>query len=146
MAWQSTTERETDNWQIKEKWHENVFRPRQAPTPDFLDREHTDHYRKRLMDRARPFVAADLQEVKTQDLYGSALDHYEQRYLESAAAEAQRPTNIEPGTLKQVTKYDQAGRPFYEYYGKPSIWLDQFSYPAKRLVGIRGDGTHFVKP
>jgi hypothetical protein len=48
MAWQSTTERETDNWQIKEKWHENVFRPRQAPTPDFLEREHTDHYRKRL--------------------------------------------------------------------------------------------------
>jgi hypothetical protein len=137
MAWQSATERETDNWQVKEQWHEKVFKPRQAPTPDFLDREHTDHYRKRLMEKARPFVAADLQEVKTQDLYGSALDHYEKRYLESAAAEAQRPTNIPEGELRQVTSYDAAGRPSYTYFGKCSTWLSDFAAPKKKLVGIR---------
>src|ERR1700722_11606472 len=146
MAWSSQTQRETDNWETKEKWHEGVFRPRRANAPDFLENEKNEHFRKRLMERARPFVTADLQEVKTQDLYGSALDHYEQRYLESAAKEAQRPTNIEPGTLKEVTKYDASGRPFFEYFGEPKVWMSQFTYPAKKLIGIRGDGTRFVKP
>jgi hypothetical protein len=146
MAWESVIQRETDNWEIKEKWHENAFRPRQAPTPDFLEREHTDHYRKRLMDRARPLVAADLQEVKTQDLYGSALDHYEQRYFESAKAEAQRPTNIPDGELRQVTRYDQGGRPFYEFFGSPRAWLDNLSAPKKRLVGIRTENVRGYRP
>ena len=64
----------------------------ETPAPEFLDKEPIDHYKKRLMDKAAPFVAADLQEVKTDHLYGSALDHYEQRYFESAAAEAARLT------------------------------------------------------
>jgi hypothetical protein len=139
MAWHSQTEREIDNWKTKERWHENVYMPRGAPTPDFLERENNDHYRKRLMDRARPFVATDLQEVKVDDLYGSALDHYEKRYLESAAAEAQRPTNIPEGQLKRVTKYDQAGRPFYEFYGSPSVWLSDFTGPRERLISIKND-------
>ena len=69
MAW--TTEDE--KYAIQEKWHEKVFRPRNAHAPEFLDREPIDHYRKRLMTKAAPFVAADLQEVKTEHLYGSAL-------------------------------------------------------------------------
>jgi hypothetical protein len=132
MAWDT----EADKFAIQEKWHEKIFRPRGTSAPAFLDREPTDHYRKRLMTKAAPFVAADLQEVKTDHLYGSALDHYEQRYFESAAAEAARPTNIPEGALKQVTKYDQSGRPFYEFFGSPRAWLDQFSAPKKQLVGI----------
>jgi hypothetical protein len=138
MSWSSATECETDNWQTKEKWHEAVYRSRQAPTPDFLDRENNDHYRKRLMSKAAPFVAADLQRVKVDDLYGSALDHYEQRYIESAAAEAQRPTNIPTGELRQVTKYDQSGRPFLEFYGSPSSWMKQFMPDTiKKLANIK---------
>jgi hypothetical protein len=95
-----------------------------------------NHYKKRLMDKAAPFVAADLQEVKTDHLYGSALDHYEKRYLESAAAEAARPTNVPEGTLKEVTKYDQSGRPFSEFFGSPRAWLDHFAPPKMQVVSI----------
>ena len=69
--------------QIHDKWNDKVFRPRGARAPEFLDKEPIDHYRKRLMTKAAPFVAADLQEVKTDHLYGSALDYYEQRYFKS---------------------------------------------------------------
>jgi hypothetical protein len=140
MAWETGT----DKYEIHDKWNEKVFRPRGTHAPELLDKEPLDHYRKRLMMKAAPFVAADLQEVKTDHLYGSALDHYEQKYFESAAAEAARPTNIPEGELRQVTKYDQAGRPFYEYYGSPRTWLDNFSAPKKLLVGIT-DNRHFQK-
>jgi hypothetical protein len=96
------------------------------------------------MDAARSLVSADLQKVETKDLYGSTLEHFEQRYLESARAEAQRPTNIPEGELRQVTKLDQAGRPFYEFHGSPSAWLKDFTCPKKRLTGIR-DGRNFQK-
>jgi hypothetical protein len=86
MAWDTDTEK----YEIQEKWQEKLFRPRGTRAPEFLDKEPVDHYRKRLMTKAAPFVAADLQEVKTDHLYGSALDHYEQRYFESAAAEVKR--------------------------------------------------------
>ena len=61
MPWDT----ETEKYEIHEKWHEKVFRPRGARAPEFLDKEPIDHYRKRLMTKAAPFVAADLQEVKT---------------------------------------------------------------------------------
>jgi hypothetical protein len=132
MAWDT----ETEKYEIHDKWNDKVFRPRGARAPEFLDKEPIDHYRKRLMTKAAPFVAADLQEVKTDHLYGSALDHYEKRYFESAAAEASRPTNVPEGTLKQVTKYDQAGRPYYEFAGSPSSWMKDFTGEKKYLKSI----------
>lgn len=135
---------ETEKYQIHDKWNDKVFRPRGTRAPEFLDKEPIDHYRKRLMTKAAPFVAADLQEVKTDHLYGSALDHYEQRYFESAAAEAARPTNVSDGTLKQVTKYYATGRPFYEFYGSPSAWMNDFSGDKKYLKSIM-DNRSFSK-
>jgi hypothetical protein len=132
MQWDT----ETEKYQIYDKWNDGVFRPRNARAPEFLDKEPIDHYRKRLMTKAAPFVAADLQEVKTDHLYGSALDHYEQRYFESAAAETARPTNVPNGTLKQVTKYDATGRPFYEFYGSASAWMNDFGGDKKYVKSI----------
>jgi hypothetical protein len=146
MSGSSQTERETRNSEIQERWHDKVFRPNNRSAPGFLDGEKEDHYRKRLMDRARSLVAADLQNVKTDDLYGTALDHYEQQYFESAAAEAQRPTNIAEGTLKQVTRYDNGGRPFYEFFGSPRTWMNTFSSPPKKLVGIRTQSDVGYRP
>jgi hypothetical protein len=119
MAYSSQTERETLNDETRRRWDEGIFGPSSRPTPRYLDSDNNDHYRKRLMDAARSLVSADLQKVETKDLYGSALDHYEQRYFESARAEAQRPTNIPNGELRQVTKKDATGRPFYEFHGSP---------------------------
>jgi hypothetical protein len=141
MSWSNM---EDEKLTLQEKWHESVFRPNKTVAPAFLEKEPLDHYRKRLMTKAAPFVAADLQEVKTEHLYGSALDHYEQRYFESAAAEAARPTKIPEGTLKEVVSYDQSGRPSYSYFGSPRVWFDNFSSPKKQLVGIM-DTRHFQK-
>jgi hypothetical protein len=140
MAWDTQTEK----YQIYDKWNDKVFRPRGARAREFLDKEPIDQYKKRLMDQAAPFVAAALQEVKVDHLYGSALEHYEKQYFESAAAEAVRPTNIPEGTLKQVTKYDATGRPFYEFHGSPSAWMNDFSGDKKYLKSII-DNRHFSK-
>ena len=146
MSWSSQTERATDNYQIQEKWHEKVFRPRGTSAPAYLDGENSERYRRRMMQKATPFVAADLQSVKIDDLYGSALDHYELKYFESAAAEAVKPTNIPDGTLKEVVNYDATGRPSYSYFGSPRVWMEQFGQPKKRLVGIRTVTEHGYRP
>src|SRR5271169_1330026 len=100
-----------------EQWDQAVFRPHNMPTPRYLDGENVDQYRKRLMDKARHIVSADLQNVKTDDIFETALDHYERRFLESATAEALRPTNVPDGQLKMVTRHDASGRPRYEFFG-----------------------------
>lgn len=122
-----------------EQWDQAVFRPHNVPTPRYLESENLDQYRKRLMEKARPFVSADLQRVRTDDIFGSGLDDYERRFMQSATAEAIRPTNVPAGELKMITRHDQAGRPFYEFYGSPRAWLDEFTYPGKRVVGIRNN-------
>jgi hypothetical protein len=81
---------------------------------------------------------------KAGNTQGVSVSRLAQRYFESAAQEAVRPTNIPEGTLKQITKYDATGRPFYEFAGSPRVWLDQFSAPKKYLAGIM-DNRHFQK-
>jgi hypothetical protein len=37
-----------------------------------------------------------------------------------------------------MRKFDDTGRPFYEWQGSPKAWMDDFSNGAKRrLVGIK---------
>ena len=80
---------------VAAQWDEFVFRPHNIPTPRYLEGENTDSYRKRLMEKARPFVSADLQHVRTDDIFGSALNDYEKRFMQSATAEAARPTTVQ---------------------------------------------------
>jgi hypothetical protein len=140
MAW-NEEQRKTETL---ERWDQAVFKPNRVPTPSYFDHETFDQQRKRLMNKARPLVSEELQKVRTDDIFGTALDHVAQQYFESAASEAVRPTKIPEGELKQITKYDQAGRPFYEFYGSPRSWLDNFAAPKKQLVSIM-DNRHFQK-
>ena len=144
MAWSSQTERETRNDQIRRKYDAEIFGPSGRPTPRYLDTDNEDHYRKRCMDAARSLVSADLQEVKIDHLYGTALDHYERQYFDSAKAEAQRPTNIPEGELRQVVHHDAAGRPSYTYHGSPRAWMNDFAGERKYLKSIM-DNRHFQK-
>jgi hypothetical protein len=136
MAWSSLTERETENDAIRRKYNDEIFGPSGRPTPRYLDSDNPDQYRKRCMEAARSLVSEELQKVRTQDLYGSALDHYEGEYFKSAKSEAQRPTNIPEGQLKEVVDYDAAGRPSYTYHGSPKVWMSDLAMPKKRLAGI----------
>jgi hypothetical protein len=136
MAYTLQAERDRLNDETRRKWDQDVFGPSGRPTPRYLDTDNPDHYRKHLMEAARPLVSEELQKVRTQDLYGSALDHYESEYLKSAKAEAQHPTNIPEGQLRQVTKTDATGRPFFEFYGSPKAWISDFTHPRKKLTSI----------
>ena len=145
MAYQDSQDeqRKFDNL---EQWTQNVFRPLGIPAPAYIEGEKLDQQRKRIMEKARPFVSDELQQIKRDDIYGSGLNHIEKQYMESAAAEAVRPTKVPDGELKQVTRYDKSGRPFYEFFGRPSTWLNQFSPTRKKLVGIRTQTEHGFKP
>ena len=129
-----------------EQWDQAVFRPHNMPTPRYLEGEKLDQYRKRLIDKARPLVSADLQHVKTDDIFGTGLDDYEKRFLEFATAETVRPTNVPEGQLKQVTRHDASGRPYYEWFGSPRAWLDTFAAPKRRLIGIRTETQRGYNP
>jgi hypothetical protein len=108
------------------------------PTPALIEGEPIHNQRKRIMNMVRPFVSDDLQNVKPDHVFESALDDYERRFQESAAREAVRPSRVPEGQLKQVTRHDPSGRPFYEFWGSPRAWLSDFSTGTRRrLVGIR---------
>lgn len=96
-----------------------------------------DQQRKRIMEKARPFVSEDLQQIKRDDISGSGLNHIEKQFMESAAREATRPTKVPEGQLKEVKKYDQSGRVSSEFFGSPKVWMSTFSTGRKQVVGIR---------
>jgi hypothetical protein len=81
MAYHPQTEREALNDAERREWKQNVFDASGRPTPTYLDSDNPDHYIKRLMDASRSLVSKDMQEVEVKDLYGSALTHYRQRWL-----------------------------------------------------------------
>jgi hypothetical protein len=121
-----------------EQWTQNVFRPLGVPAPAYIEGEKLDQQRKRIMEKARPFVSEELQQIKRDDVFGTGLNHLEKQFMESAAEEATRPTKVPEGQLKEVKKYDQAGRASSEFYGSPKVWMDTFNATnRKRLVGIR---------
>jgi hypothetical protein len=83
-------------------------------------------------------IMPGMEEVKVHDMRGSAFDMIERQSFEAAQREARSPTNIPEGELKEVKRYDQAGRVSYEFFGKPKVWTDTFNATnKKRLVGIR---------
>jgi hypothetical protein len=138
MAWQDSQD-EQRKFNNIEHWAQTALKPLNIPTPAYIEGEKLDQQRKRIMNKVRPFVSDALQQVKTDDVFGSALDHYEKQFMESAAAEAVRPTKVPDGELREVVSHDQAGRPMYSYFGSPRAWMDDFASPKKQLVGVRSN-------
>ena len=135
MAWESYAEREKNVQEARAKL-DAAIQPfnRSAPRP-FTD-ENSELYRKRTLPIVQQY-APNFQNVKVDEARGSAFDLLEKQIYEDAQREAHRPTQIPDGELRQVTRYDQAGRPYYDFYGSPSAWMKDFSMPKKRLVGIK---------
>jgi hypothetical protein len=135
MPYPAYVDKETQIQETRAKYDE-ALQPfnRNAPRP-FPEETH-EEYRRRALPILQNY-APGMQEVKVHDMRGSAFDMIERQSFEAAHREARSPTNIPEGELKEVRRYDQAGRPFYEFYGKPSTWMDTFSATKKKLVGIR---------
>jgi hypothetical protein len=97
-------------------------RPAPVPFPD----EHPDQYRSRALPIVQPY-ARGFENVNLRDLRDKNNFNFVERQIQEAARqEARHPTNIPDGELKEVTRYDATGRPFYEFFGKPNSWMRQF--------------------
>jgi hypothetical protein len=105
--------------------------------PRAMDGETVESYRRRMATRIQQY-APNMKDVNVRDARGSAFDLIEKQIYEDAKREAQHPTLIPDGELREMKKLDATGRPFLEFYGRPSSWMSQFSNGTKRkLVGIK---------
>jgi hypothetical protein len=144
MAYQSYAERETENQKIRAKL-QDALQPFNHPEPAPFVEEMTDQYRKRALPHVQQH-APNFQNVKIEDARGTAFDLLEKQIYDDAAREARNPTQIPEGELREIKRIDQAGRVSYEFFGKPSVWLDQFSPGRKRLAGIRTETERGYRP
>ena len=100
-----------------------------------LQGEQLDQYDRALTYEVQK-VAPNYRDVNLYEANGDAYKRLKEQAYADARREALNPTDVPDGELRQVTRYDHAGRPSYVYFGKCSAWLDQFAYPKKRLAGI----------
>lgn len=122
---------------FQERYHEEFqLHGRSAPPP--LENEPTSEYRRRLAERLQE-CAPNCKNFNLRQSTGTAFEALEHQIRADAQREAHNPTDIPEGTLKEVVRYDQAGRPSYYFFGRPSAWMNQFSYPPKKVAGIRND-------
>ena len=142
--YETAVEREQRLWEAKAKLDAALAPFNQAAPRSFTD-ENSELYRRRTLPLVQ-LRAPGFENVKVDDARGSAFEHIERQIFDAAAKEAQRPTQIPDGELRQVTRHDQAGRPFYEFYGRPSAWLRDFAGDRRRLAGIRTDLQHGYNP
>jgi hypothetical protein len=116
---------------------DEVLRPFNQFAPRYMEGETVNSYRKRLAGRVQQH-APSLKDINLRESVGSAFDLIERQIFDEARREAIRPTTIPKGEMREIKKFDDTGRPFYEFHGSPSAWMDQFSYGTKRhLVGIK---------
>ena len=118
-----------------------MHRPTGAPPP--MERESETAYRRRLAEALQQH-APNCKDFNIRHSTGSAFDVLEKQIKTDAQKEADHPTQIPDGTLKERVTYDQAGRPSYSYFGSPRVWMDTFAPPKKQLVSIM-DNRSFHK-
>jgi hypothetical protein len=126
---------ETENQDTRAKYGE-VLDQFDVPTPRPFPDEMNEQYRRRALPVLQKH-APNFQNVRVDDARGSAFELLEKQIYEDASREARNPTQVPAGELKEMRRVDQAGRPYYEYFGSPSVWLSTFSTGKKRLIGIK---------
>jgi hypothetical protein len=118
---------------------DDLFRPYNRSPPRYMENETTISYRKRLATGLQQHTPG-LKNINVRDTRGSAFDLIEKQIHDEARREADRPSNIPDGELREMRKFDATGRPFYEFHGHPRCWMDDFSHGTKkRVVGIKQD-------
>jgi hypothetical protein len=141
--WNPRDEQKLFNIQARADAVIRQFDPRGAPAP--LNKENEILYRKRLAHTIQPY-APRTHGVNVYEASNTAFDHIENEIYEGAAREARFPTMVPDGELKQVTRMDASGRPYYEFYGSPMAWMAEFTRPRKKLVGIRTETERGFRP
>jgi hypothetical protein len=118
---------------------------RPAPTP-FPD-ENQEQYRRRVLPIVQSVVPG-FETLKIDNyLREPNFNFIEKQVQEAAIREARHPTNIPDGELREVQRLDPSGRPFYEFYGKPSAWMSHFTGGTKKILkGIRTENEQGFVP
>ncbi len=104
--------------------------------PQAKESEGLYQYRYRLADAVKKY-SPQFRDINLTGVGISAFRVFEPQFFADAIAEAQHPTQFGPDELRELTRYDEAGRRYSEFYGHPSAWMSQFSGDRKRLTGIR---------
>jgi hypothetical protein len=118
---------------------DDIFKSHRQSPPRYMEGETSDSYRKRIATRLQQHTPG-LKDINLRDTRGSAFDLVEKQIYAEARREAERPSNVPDGELREMRKFDETGRPFYEFHGRCGTWMDQFSNGCKkRVVGIKQD-------
>jgi hypothetical protein len=105
--------------------------------PRWLDGENLETYERRLASRIQPY-SPNAKDINLNHATGSAFEVLRNQIYQDAVKEATHPTQFtSKDELREITKYDQSGRPYKEFFGHPSSWMSMFSTGKRRLVGIR---------
>jgi hypothetical protein len=144
MAYMSASEREKEIQDRRAHLDDTLKLFNQSAPRPFTD-EAPDQYDKRTLSMVQRYASPELREVKVDDLYGTAFTLVKKQIFDSAAREADRPTMVPEGELKQITRYDESGRKSYEFFGSPRAWMNNFAAPRKQLVGIMSPGVRYVE-
>jgi hypothetical protein len=107
MTYPAYIEKETQIQETRANYDDHL-RPfnRSAPRP-FPEETH-DEYRRRALPILQNY-APGMQDVKVHDARGTAFDMIEKQTFEAAAREAQHPTQVPEGELREIKRLDQAG-------------------------------------
>jgi hypothetical protein len=124
MAYETASEREKNVQEARAKLEE-VIQPFNRASPRPFTDENSDLYRRRTLPMVQEY-APNFQNVKVDDARGSAFELLEKQIYEDAKREASHPTQIPEGELRQITRRDVTGRPFYEFVRSPSAWMNEF--------------------
>jgi hypothetical protein len=118
---------------------------RSAPPP--LQNERLDQYDRRLTHEAAQKFAPKYKDLNIHEAQGSTYKLIKEQIYEDASKEALRPAQVPDGELKEVTRYDHAGRPYSEFYGRPSVWLSQFADDKRKMVtGFKTETERGYRP
>lgn len=108
---------------------------RAVPKP--LEGEGLVPFKLRMLKDAQQ-LAPEYKGIDLHNVGLSAIRVFEPQIISAAMKELSHPTMIAEGELKEIKRTDPSGRPYYEFFGRPSSWMNQFTTGArKRLVGIR---------
>ena len=102
---------------------------RQAPMP--VHGEQVTDYTRRLMGGLQKH-SKDLASMNLAGIPPTILPVFERQIYADAVAAARSPTDVAPGTLREIVTTDGAGRKVREFFGHPDACFAPFKIPAQR--------------
>jgi hypothetical protein len=142
---QMSLEEQSDSYRVQAEYDDALSQHNRRATRQ-REGETLSDYNFRLLNEVKQF-APSFKNMNSRNVGSPALNVLKDQIIKEATKEAQYPTMVPDGTLKEVARYDVTGRKSLEFFGRPSAWMNQFAFGTrKRLVGIRTENVHGYIP